>query len=199
MIEVEKKFYVDDKTIAKLKKLGKVVSEKRVLDHYWDKNDFSVTKSDCWLRKRNGKWQMKIGVQKQANVKRITVYEELDDEKDIAEYLSLDLQVGTEFEELLKKQKYNCFMTIDKARLRLEIDEFTIDIDDFDDGQDILEIELVVDSQDQVQEAVDKIFKFVKDIGIDPKPKRFGRVVDYIQKEYPELFNELMRKGVVQE
>lgn len=201
MIEVEKKFYIDDETIARLKKLGKVVSEKKLVDDYWDQPDFWVTKADCWLRNRNGNWELKVGKQDKLNTTvNLDVYEEIEDPKTIAKFLKIDYRAGDDFEKTLKDNGYFIFCPIVKTRLKLKIEDFQLDIDNFaGQGTDYMEIELMVSDQSEVESATQKITDFADRLGIMPRSKPYGQVVECIKQSYPELFLDLIKIGLVQD
>ena len=60
MIEVEQKFIITSETRDKLRVLGAQRTTKRhVCDVYFDTPEHSLMKQDHWLRKRDGKWELK--------------------------------------------------------------------------------------------------------------------------------------------
>ena len=60
MIEVEQKFIITSETREQLRTLGaQKTATKSVCDVYCDTPDHSLMRNDHWLRKRDGKWELK--------------------------------------------------------------------------------------------------------------------------------------------
>lgn len=82
MIEVEKKFILNDKEKERLFKDAEFISEKIFTDIYYDNENFDLTSKDKWLRLRQDKFELKIPVHE--GIERIAdQYDELESEEAI--------------------------------------------------------------------------------------------------------------------
>ena len=87
MIEVEKKFLINEDEIKEIVKDSDFVEEKKLVDVYYDTQDFTLTTKDWWLRNRNGKFELKVSIQ--GSKGSIDQYHEIDDEKEICQHLKI--------------------------------------------------------------------------------------------------------------
>lgn len=169
----------------------------KINDYYWDQKNFWITKADWFLRNRNGKWELKVG--DNSSKKNLNIYHEFNDLQEIAKRIKVDYKNDQDFEQVLRDCGYFMMCPIHKTRTKLKINEFNIDIDEGGYGDNLFEIELMVEDNSQIDKALEKIFKFVKELDITPKPKKYGKVIDYIKDKYPKLYKELIEEGLVQE
>ncbi|MDR2781065.1 MAG: hypothetical protein LBB21_01220 [Holosporaceae bacterium] len=64
MIEIEKKLNPSNESIELIKNDAVFVAHKVMNDILYDYEDFSLIKNDIWLRKRNGKFDLKVSKDK---------------------------------------------------------------------------------------------------------------------------------------
>ena len=86
-IEVERKFEVPEDFRERLPAAGFEVvtgfAVESLVDVYYDTRDFSLIKSDHWLRQRNGDWEMKYPVGQMHDGGGVTLYHETSNVDDI--------------------------------------------------------------------------------------------------------------------
>ena len=159
MIEIEKKFIPEEGDIERITKDAEFISKKINDDTYYDKN-FSLTKKDIYIRKRNGAFEMKVGVRRRGLEGIISTYEEVDDENVIRGKLGITKRGS--LEEDLKVNGYNPFGAWKTSRRKYKKGEFTIDIDSVDYGYEVIEIELLIENLLDMDKATNKILGFAK-------------------------------------
>nr|KAG5707853.1 hypothetical protein BaRGS_031584 [Batillaria attramentaria] len=89
---VERKFTITNDTEKRLQELGAQLQKEKVFtDVYYDNDDYALILTDCWLRRRNDAWEVKMPVTSadgsNAVDKPSTQYRELTDEKEISAWL----------------------------------------------------------------------------------------------------------------
>ncbi|MFA7285578.1 MAG: CYTH domain-containing protein [Candidatus Paceibacterota bacterium] len=147
MIEVEKKFIPTEENLKMLLTDAEFLGEVTNHDIYYDYPDYRFLKGDIALRKRNGRFELKIQ-------SGSGIHEEIEDIEKIKEYFNTsDLQ---EFinETLISAIEYRT------VRKKYKKEDFSIDIDETDFGYQVGEIELMVDNEADVKNAEDKIESF---------------------------------------
>ena len=190
MIEVEKKFIVQQDELARLTRGARFLSEVKHTDVYYDTADHALTRKDIWLRTREGKFELKFPVSAVGAVRRIIAYDEIENDAAIRE--KLGIPDGEPLAGFLGKLGYLPFATITTTRSKYEKDGFHIDADNADFGYSVLEIELMVASEDEVKAAYRRILDFAAANGI-PVPEKWtrGKVIEYIKRNNPEHFHAL--------
>jgi len=183
MIEVEKKFKPTTEQLEKLLEEAKFLGEKNNHDIYYDYSDFHLMKDKIFLRNRNGRFELKIGGSS-------GVYEEIENENEIKKYFkfydaneSLQNFVASELivvtDYVVHRKKYTK-------------EGFVVDVDSCDFGYDMCEIELMVETQEEVPEAEDKILEFAFRYGLESK-KGIAKGKMYLKKYKPEVYQEIYR------
>ncbi len=194
MIEVEQKFRLDAEQEQKLVEGAVLDHEKINIDIYYDSEDLTLGKRDVWLRQRNGQWELKIG-RRGYREGLATTYEELEDDTSIAEWFGFP---GDNLTDEIRAAGYRPFVRIEKARRSYLRDGFRLDLDHCDFDYAVAEIELLIESADQQQEANDRIARFAASIGLDASPVR-GKVVEYLHRYKPDHYRALQEAGVLDE
>ena len=159
MIEVEKKFLLNDKQDLTFLQNAKFLEEKKIIDIYYDNASFSLTSKNIWLRSRNGDFELKSSVR--ADNKILDTYNEITIEKDILKFLSWGKY--KDLKTALSENKYQPFCICKTIRKKYKFDDFIIDIDlvDFEDFVfNSLEIELLVENDKDIEMATEKIINF---------------------------------------
>ncbi len=178
MIEVEKKFQPTPEQLAKLIDGAEFLREKKNTDVYYDYPDYSLIKKDVRFRNRNGNFELKIG---QGN----GVAQEIEDPEEIKKYFGTTMDL----KEFVDKNLV-IFMEYGAKRMKYKKGNFTIDVDEMTYGYNITEVELMVDRQEQIEEASSKILELVKSCGIEIKDIPSKRVM-YLKTTKPDLYKQL--------
>lgn len=198
MIEVEKKFLFTDGESAALTKNAEFLGEKIFTDNYYDTADYKLTTKDIWLRERDGKWELKVGLIK--NGKRVAdQYDEIENEADIRRTLALS--EGGELHSVLAENGYESFCVCKTTRRKYRKENFIIDMDavDYRDfAYSLGEIELMVKEKSEIEVAVAKILEFAKAHHLTIAPVR-GKGIEYLKRKKPEHYHALIAAGVVQD
>lgn len=194
MIEVEKKFRLNPEQEKKLTEGATLDYEKTNVDEYYDNPSFNLTRNDHWLRKRNGKWEYKIRTHELGHKLGTTSYEELEDDKKIAERLGLS-GIKT-LDEEIAEAGYQPFARLEKTRKSYLRDGYRIDLDQCDFDYAVAEIELLVADESMQKAAADQIESFAKSIGLDQTPIH-GKVIEYLRRFAPDHYQALIDAGVI--
>ena len=194
MIEVEKKFRLNEVERECLLEGAVFESERSFTDVYYDTPDYTLTRKDTWLRFRDGRCELKVPRRMDDYSKNaIDQYEELLTEQEIRQHLRLPIH--TTFREDLEYSGYHPIGTITTHRKAYRKEGFVIDIDCTDTGYSIGEIELLVEDEVGMEEATQKIIEFAKRHTLAMIPVR-GKVMEYIRVNNPQHFQILIDAGV---
>lgn len=175
MIEVEKKFTLKAHDKKRLLKGAQFIGETVNHDVYCDTKDFSLAKKDWWLRLRNAEWELKVPIRSVSGGQRAqttTQYTELSTEKEIEEKLGIPLN------------SFHPFASFITHREKYAKEGFHIDLDRTDFEFEIAEIELMVATEEQAQEASSRIIEFAKRHKLSQKPAQ-GKVMEYLRRFKP--------------
>lgn len=197
--EVEKKFLLSEEQEQALLKDAVFSGQKELTDIYYDDAGYSLTKKDWWLRQRNGAWELKIPSGSFVDAHRTTDrYREIENAKEILAHLGLSDSI--ELPAALEKLGIKPFCTAPTRRKKFSKEGFHIDIDEVyfqEFTYRLAEIELLVESEDQVEEASGRIIEFAKKHGLAITYVR-GKILEYLHKIRPDHFQALIEAGVVQ-
>lgn len=194
MIEIEKKFLINQSVLRKIIQKAELISQKRLIDIYYDTLDYKLTSKDWWLRNRNGKFGLKVLVV--GSKSSTDQYHEINNEKEIFEHLKINFK--NSLSEALKQNNIKSFATIVAERKKYQKDDFVIDFDITDFGYSICEVELMVEDESEIKQALEKIEKFRKENNLSSKPVR-GKLVEYIYRNRPEHYQSLREAGVIRD
>jgi predicted adenylyl cyclase CyaB len=193
MIEIEKKFALTEEEAKRLLAGATFIKEVVMIDSYFDNAARTLSLKDCWLRERNGRFELKIASYKgEWKDQVVNQYRELETDTEIAEVLGL--LIKTSLREALAAAGYAPFATIQTTRRKHSKEGFTIDMDVMDFGYTVSEIELMVEDESKMQEAVDKIMNFAKREGVIIKPVQ-GKLLEYLRRNDPPFFEKLVAAG----
>ena len=181
MIEVEKKFTVNDTVLGNLKSLGASLrKESTFTDIYYDNPLYVLTSNNFWLRQREGLWQLKSPVGgRSANETLVnSSYKESELEMDILNLLmpilcntdddkiyftnqlnlidDADKRCST-LVEVLRHLNCKPFCKITTRRQTFALGEFNIDLDLTDTGYQVGEIELLSDGEENILSMAKRI------------------------------------------
>lgn len=196
MIEIEKKFVIDDNKKNQLISGAEFLYKKFFTDTYYDTSDFSLTSKDMWLRSRDNNFELKIPASISDNG-FINQYKELTEENSIKEHLNL--RGNGLMNQLLADNKYNPFCILTTTRERFKKCLFSIDIDTVTADSfnySIAEIELMVEKKADIKAALSQITLFMKQNNISWSPVR-GKVIEYLKQKSPNHYDALLSAGVI--
>ncbi len=198
MIEVEKKFILNEQNLKRIINGAQFINEKIFTDTYYDTKKFSLTSNDLWLRSRDKKFELKIPLNK-GKERLVDQYEELEDEQKIKQ--ALNLPFNENLTDNLAEAEYFPFCTCKTTRKKYKKDIFIIDLDlvDFIDfTYNIGEIELMVNNKSEVENATEKIMTFAKEQNLIISPVR-GKVVEYLKRTKPNHYQALIKANIVKD
>lgn len=168
MIEVEKKFILTFENLEAL--LADAVFIGEVVNHdiYYDYPDYRFLKGNIALRNRNGNFELKIQ-------SASGIHEEIEDKKEIEKYFGI-----SDLQEFVNK---NLISVIEyrTVRKKYKKEDFHIDIDETDFGYQVGEIELMVEKEEDVKNAEDKIEAFALKYNLELK-KGLSKKNAYLKK-----------------
>jgi len=147
MIEVEKKFIPTAENLKTLLIDAEFLGEVTNHDIYYDYADYRFLKGNIALRNRNGNFELKI--QSDSGI-----HEEIEDKKEIESYFNV-----TDLEKFID-ENLKIAMNFKVHRKKYKKEDFNLDIDKTDFGYKVGEIELMVDKEEDVKNAEDKIKEF---------------------------------------
>jgi len=198
MIEVEKKFILNEQDKERLTKEAQFLNERVFTDTYYDTEIFSLTTNDKWLRSREGRFELKLPLHK--GVDRLAdQYNELEDEQKIRK--ALNLPSNGNLADDLAKAGYFPFCTCKTTRIKYKKEQFIINFDivNFQDFiYNIGEIELMVNEKSEIEKAIEKIMYFAKSQNLTIAPVR-GKVIEYLKRTKPNHYQALVLAKVVKD
>lgn len=199
MIEVERKFHVDEEAKKRLLKDAELIGTKTYTDVYYDTPDYKMTANDWWLRSRAGKFELKISLNRDIT-RQADQYKELETEAEIRE--AIQLPASKSFLEDLAANGYTPVCVCTTTRESYKKGDFSIDIDEVrykdDSTYSLVEIELMVSESSQMEEAVGRIMEFAKEQQLDCSAVG-GKVHYYIKHFRPEHFALLVKLKVLRD
>lgn len=198
MIEVEKKFLLDKEQEKKLLEGAEFIAEKVFTDIYYDAPDYSLTANDKWLRSRENKFELKLPFNKLGEERQGDLYDEIEDENKIREIFGLAKDV--DMETGLAGNGYSKFCTCKTTRKKYKKGLFGIDIDFVEYNDDftyeLAEIELMIEDESKMQDAIENIIVFAKENGLEVKYVR-GKIIEYLKRKKLEHFFALVKSGLI--
>lgn len=201
MIEIEKKFLLTEQQRNDLLDGAEELGLKLVEDSYLDTDAFSLTANDLWFRERDGVYELKAPLTSGGGSYAATNrYNEITDVEEIAQVLGLD--AGLDFESSLSHAGIKKFMTVFTSRNSYEKQGFHIDIDSatyLDSGFEyaVAEIELLVNSEAEADEADRRIIEFARSFELTTDQVVLGKVAAYLKAERPVHYQALVDAGVL--
>src|SRR3989338_3434517 len=167
MIEIEKKFTLGKGDRERLLKGAEFVKKQEVHDTYYDTKDYSLAKKDWWLRLRNGNFELKVSFRIPSEKEKYapTQYREFETDEEIKKALGIPASSAGELSQkplrgALEESGYHEAFSLTTIREKYRKEGFTIDLDNVDYGYELAEIELMVEDENQINEAGEKIRAF---------------------------------------
>ncbi len=177
MIEVERQFQPTVEQLSLLLEGAEFLGQKVNHDVYYDYPDYRFFKGKIQLRNRDGSFELKLG-------KSDSVKEEIESEVDICRYFQVSSL--SEFIEA------NLISIVDykSTRNQYKKGEFNLTLDEMDFGYKICEIELMVENEEQVKGAEEKIIALATKFNLELKELHTKRA-EYFRIAKPEVYKEL--------
>lgn len=200
MIEIEKKFLLNDSDLENIAAKTEFLSEQIIEDIYYDTTDYRLTIQDIWLRKRNNKFELKLPLLNLAKfITPIDRYEETESEEIIRKTLKLPL-IGN-LEQLLIETGYQPFFQGWTTRRKYKKGHIFIDIDSVESGDfyySLAELEILVEDETKIAEAEKHILDCAEELGLKIALVR-GKVIEYLKRMKPAHYHALIKAGVVKD
>ncbi|NGX39231.1 MAG: hypothetical protein KR126chlam1_00554 [Chlamydiae bacterium] len=196
MIEVEKKVSLEEEDLSKIEQMGTYLGASIITDTYFDTPDFRYTTSDIWLREREARYELKVGVRGLSGT--FDRYEEVVEERPILQKLGLDRE--KDLSQALPKAQIFPYASFQTIRRKYQIDAFTLDLDlaYFDDFiYRIAEVELMVSSESKIPQAEESLEEFLKYIGINTEKKVKPKLIEFLSRKNPTHYHALQVSGIV--
>lgn len=194
MFEVELKFILTKKEELCLLEGAMFIEEQNFIDIYYDKKDYSLSTNDIWLRTRNGKFVLKLPIptaNESLKKQRNSPKQEIEDLDKILHYLNIVPEKN--IHEDLCNNGILPLYEFKNIRKKYSKGEFIIDIDKaiFKDFiYETCEIEMVVKSESEINNAITKIESFAAHHGIQIGHVE-GRLIEYLRRKNPIHYQKL--------
>jgi adenylate cyclase class IV len=159
MIEVEKKLKPPFETICRIKNDATFIVFQTINDVLYDYQDLTLIKNNMRLRRRNGKFELKVSKDKIDAMKNysLDINDEIDDEAKICEILNIKSIEDENFVEVVnlvtKREKYKL------GSLNIDFDFVTSPNDDF--TYQLMEVEIMVENESDIPAASEEINAFM--------------------------------------
>lgn len=202
MIEVERKFAVRPSCEEALVRLGASLATSRAFtDAYFDNGAYELTLRDHWLRQRDGAWQLKFPPATRTREHVVTrQYAELAEPAAILERLRRTFgghDGAASVEDWLRRRGCERFAAFTTCRKVYVLKEMRVDLDVADFGYSVGEVELVVQSEGDVPEAVERVDSLCALIASPGDVPPQGKLEAYMLVHCPDHFDRLVSAGVL--
>ncbi|KAG9486939.1 hypothetical protein GDO78_007024 [Eleutherodactylus coqui] len=204
-IEVERKFVPGPEVEKSLCALGaELVEEITFRDSYYDSPDLRLTLNDIWLRRREDNWELKHPPQRGARGLNgaSTQYMELTSSDDIICRVSEELGVPCPRNiESFGLNEFASFVTR-RRRFQLPLGEnsktkVVVDLDEADFGFAVGEVEVLVKTQEEVEDAFKKLEEICRLLGVFRETPVQGKVSTYLKMNRAEHYRQLLEAHVI--
>ncbi|KAG8455423.1 hypothetical protein GDO86_001564 [Hymenochirus boettgeri] len=183
---------------AKLKK------ELKFRDSYYDTVDCRLTLSDVWLRKREDTWELKYPPKRGTRGLKgsSTQYLELSHEPDIISRVCEELNIPcTQSMDSLQLEEFANFVT---KRRRFELPtksgskhKVVVDLDMADFSFAVGEVEVLVDTEEEVESALQEVEDICKQLGVLASSPVPGKMSTFLKLNRPDHYRQLLEAHVL--
>ncbi|XP_075708859.1 thiamine-triphosphatase [Rhinoderma darwinii] len=204
-IEVECKFVPGPDVEKRLGVLGaQLIEEITFRDSYYDSPDLRLTLNDMWLRKREDSWELKHPPQRGARALNgaSTQYMELTSEEDILCRVSEELGVPCPLN--IESFGLNVFASFVTCRRRFQLPlvensdiKVVVDLDEADFGFAVGEVEVLVKTQKEVENALKKVEEICRKLGVFRETPVQGKVSTFLQINRADHYRKLLEAHVI--
>ena len=178
-----------------IKKKAVFIKKQQIKDTYYDTEEYFLTLSNKWLRKREKRFELKIGPKSNQSFDH---FQEIDDEYKIRKILDLDPSLP--LENSLFKIRIIPFCSFITTREKYKWDKFTIDIDiaDFKDfSYQLAEFELLVSKKEEMPLAQKKIESKIEELKINSKEPILAKLSYFLRIKRPDHYQKLVDAKVI--
>lgn len=196
-VEVERKFILAEKDRILLLSDSAHLNRELIRDEYYDNNSYALARKGCWLRSRNGKFELKIPLQLPKPLRELVQhYKELKVPDEISSALGFSEQSG--LEAALKENNYDIYCVCITARSNYRKGKFNICLDEAEfKGKDfkysLAEIEIMAEEEKR-QEAESELMNFARLHKLSMEQPR-GKIVEYMRRFLPEHYKAFKDAG----
>lgn len=194
MFEVEKGFILTKEQEESLIKEAEFLGENKFTDVYYDDKNYSLTANDLWFRARDGKFELKVPMNKSIEERVSDQYEELEDDEAILNYFNAGKNKS--IKDFLSEKGYKPFCKIITKRRKYKKEGFNIDLDETDFGYNCAEIECMLNDSSKMEAATKLIVEFARRHSIN-QGDRWGKVIGYVRINNPVHFQALIEAKVI--
>jgi adenylate cyclase class IV len=186
VIEVEKKLSPSSGAVERIKNDAVFISSKTLNDILYDYENFSLIKNDTWLRKRNGKFDLKVSKDRDRKNRFLDIYDEIEDEEKICKALRIKSIAEENFIEVAN---------LITQRGKYKLGEFNIDFDSVTSAHDdfvyhVMEIELMIEDKSGVPIAMEKIRQFMNEYDVKDQ-SAIAKIMQYFYEKKRYVFDIL--------
>lgn len=187
MIEIERKLHPSSEIVEKIKNDATFLVSQMMNDIVYDYEDLSLIQNDIWLRKRNGKFDLKVSKDNDIKNRKFDIYDEIEEESKMCEFLKIKSIESANFIEIAhlvtRREKY-------------KLEEFNIDFDWVTSAHDdfiyhIMEVELILKNESEIVLSTEKIKEFMCKYGIEDKPA-IAKITQYFYEKKRHIYDVLM-------
>ncbi|XP_053324227.1 thiamine-triphosphatase [Spea bombifrons] len=205
-IEVERKFVPGPGVEDHLRSMGAELQDEMVFqDSYYDTPDLRLTLADLWLRRRGDTWELKHPPVRGARglTGASTQYQELNCESEIRRRVSEELGVPCPPSlENLDLEEFARFVTTRRRFLLSPQDgsdfkAVVVDLDTTDFGFAVGEVEVLVQTQEEVQNAMKKVEDICRQLGVLSESPVPGKMTTFLQRNRVEHYRQLLEAHVL--
>jgi len=196
MIEVEKKFILNDEQEKALINGAEFLGEKVFTDIYYDDADYSLTTKDIWLRNRSGRFGLKVPMNESIEIRVLDRYKELENDEDILKYFGA--ATNSNLIDVISNKGYKPFCKFTTTRRKYKKEGFNIDLDAADFGYNMAEIEFMTNDDLTLQQVTDSIIEFAERHNIPSSGYSVrGKVLKYLEINNPGHLQALLDAKVI--
>ena len=216
-LEVERKFSAPPGGLSELERRvaavgGRALGSATLSDVYWDTPDARLARRDVWLRARNSEWELKIpppgaGDDRRSGGERGVFLEVEGLEAVVASLREGDLvtlagarapTTSAAFEADLRAAGLEAFASFDTDRARFELPNgVRVDADLASFGHSVVELEQMVRSEGEVEEADARIRATATRLGLRPLDGTGGKLETFIRLHRPAHLRALVAAGIL--
>ncbi len=205
MIEVESRFVLTPESQARLLD-GAIKKEETVFTvQFLDTPDWQLAFNNLWLKLKKKKYELKVPLENQPKGDSdhlATVFDEVTDLTRILNILKIEHR--TDFEAALTEANIRSFASIETIRTSYQKGPFLLDLDQaqfplLKTGQvyhyAVAEIELQT-TPALVPQARKDIITFAEQHGLQVSDTR-GKLMEFVFQNYPDVYGEFVRRGLI--
>jgi adenylate cyclase class IV len=185
MIEIEYKFILDLNQKEMILTNAIFQKEENFTDRYFDLPDYTLSLQDIWLSTRNEAFRLKVPTgqsgHQEFTTQKNNPKKEIHLEKEIKQFFKINGNGA--LESSLEEIGIKPFYSFNNIRRKYLKDGLTIDIDTAFEGDfcyELCEVELEVESKQEIKAAIEKLEDFMRVHELEIKPVN-GKLIELIR------------------